>query len=196
MFGLKIKSIFTPMALFGVVLASCAAPTGSVVEQLTEDQQVAIDNQIYMLGAGDRLRIAVFDEPELSGEYQVGSEGTVSLPLIGTVSAKDQTVSQLTDLVTARFKNGFINEPRVSVEVLNYRPFYITGEVDAGGEYSYKAGMTVLNAIAIAGGYTYRARTGEVVITREIDGKKVELQADHDHLVLPGDVIKVRQRFF
>ncbi|MBO6668065.1 polysaccharide biosynthesis/export family protein [Parvibaculum sp.] len=189
------------------VLASCAdagrtpPPVPVTAAPATAAPAVApadanIDTSIdYALGVGDRLRVIVFGEPDLSGEFDVSGSGNVALPLIGQVRAKDLTLSQFEDAVEAKFSEGYLNNPRVSVEVLNYRPFYIYGEVENSGQYPYTNGMTVLNAVAVAGGYTYRANTDRVYITRG-DGAEQEYPASQSVKVLPGDVVRVPERFF
>ena len=152
-------------------------------------------NVDYRLGSGDKLRVIVFGEPNLSGEFDVSGSGKVALPLIGQVDAEGQTLSQFEDAVIAKLMDGYLNNPRVSVEVLNYRPFYIFGEVEESGQYPYTNGMTVLNAIAVAGGYTYRANTDRVYITRG-DGAEQVYPASQSVKVLPGDVVRVPERFF
>jgi len=152
--------------------------------------------QTYRLGSGDKLRVIVFGEEDLSGEFQVDSEGQVSMPLIGQVPAGGSTLREFESAVTERLMQGYLNDPKVSVEVLNYRPFYIFGEVNEGGEYPYQAGMSVLNAVAVAGGFTYRADTRRAYITREENNVEVEYPLSQDTLVLPGDVIRIGERFF
>jgi len=149
----------------------------------------------YALGAGDKLRVIVFGEPDLSGEFDVSGSGNVALPLIGQVRARDLTLSQFEDAIETKFREGYLNNPRVSVEVLNYRPFYIYGEVENSGQYPYTNGMTVLNAVAVAGGYTYRANQSSVYITRG-EGDEVEYPASPAVKVLPGDVVRVPERYF
>lgn len=149
----------------------------------------------YELGSGDRLRVIVFGEPDLSGEFDVGGSGVVALPLIGQVRAAGLSLSQFEDAVETKLRDGYLTSPRVSVEVMNYRPFYIYGEVSAPGQYPYTSGMTVLNAVAVAGGYTYRANQSEVYITRG-EGDEVEYPASQAVKVLPGDVVRVPERFF
>ena len=107
----------------------------------------------YILGTGDKLRITVFGEPDLSGEFKVGASGAVSLPLIGDVSTLDSNLRQLEAKIVAKLKDGYLKKPRVTVEVLQYRPFFILGNVKKPGSFPYVNGMTVLNAIALAGGY-------------------------------------------
>lgn len=149
----------------------------------------------YELGTGDKLRVIVFGEPDLSGEFDVSGSGNVALPLIGQVRAKGLTLSRFEDAVEAKFSEGYLNSPRVSVEVLNYRPFYIYGEVENSGQYPYTSGMTVLNAVAVAGGYTYRANTDRVLITRG-DGAEQAYPATQAVKVLPGDIVRIPERFF
>ena len=148
----------------------------------------------YQLGTGDQLRIIVFGEEDLSGEFQVDDTGAVSIPLVGDVTARGQTLRSFEAAVREKLTEGYLKDPRVSVQVLNYRPFYIIGEVENDGEYPFVSGMHVLNAVAVAGGFTYRANTSKVFITRG--------EEEHQYTVTPelrlepGDVIRVPERFF
>jgi polysaccharide export outer membrane protein len=150
----------------------------------------------YRLGAGDKVKVTVFGHRDLSGEFLVGGNGTVALPLIGKVAADGLTVTEFEGSVVGALKPDYLKNPRVSVEVLNYRPFYIIGEVKKPGSYAYVSGMTVVNAIALAGGYTYRARENRIYVTRATDPESLKRPADHDTLILPGDVIEVPERYF
>jgi polysaccharide export outer membrane protein len=150
----------------------------------------------YTLGSGDKVKITVFGHEDLSGEFEVDGSGNISLPLIRNVPAQGRTLAQLEQAIIDRLVPDFLKNPSVSVEVLNYRPFYIFGEVKEPGSYPYVNGMTVVNAIALAGGYTYRARENKVKIVRGNDPSKAPQPATHDTLVLPGDVIEVPERFF
>ncbi|MBX3497312.1 MAG: polysaccharide export protein [Parvibaculum sp.] len=152
-------------------------------------------NLDYRLGSGDKLRVIVFGEPGLSGEFDVSGTGRVSLPLIGQVGAAGLTLSEFEAAVVAKLQDGYLNNPRVSAEVLNYRPFYIHGEVGKSGQFPYTSGMTILNAVAVAGGYTYRANQDRVYITRG-DNAEVAYPASQAVKVLPGDIIRVPERFF
>ena len=154
------------------------------------------DQAEYRLGAGDRVKVTVFGHTDLSGRFLVGGNGVVALPLIGKVLADGLTVGEFEERVVAALKPDYLKNPRVSVEVLNYRPFYIIGEVKQPGSYAYVSGMTVVNAIALAGGYTYRARENKIYVTRATDPKNVKHPADHDTQILPGDVIEVPERYF
>jgi len=152
--------------------------------------------EAYQLGGGDQLRVIVFGEDDLSGEFQIDGDGFVSLPLIGEVQAGGLTLREFETEVEAALADGYLRAPRVSAEVLNYRPFYIIGEVQEGGEYPYTQGMSILNAVAVAGGYTYRADRSRVFITRAGTDGEVAYRADQNVRVLPGDIIRVPERFF
>ncbi len=154
------------------------------------------DGIAYKLGSGDRVKVTVFGHDDLSGRFLVGGNGDVALPLIGKVRAGGLTVAEFEIRVVDALKPDYLKNPRVSVEVLNYRPFYIIGEVKQPGSYAYVSGMTVVNAIALAGGYTYRARGNNIYVTRATDPKNVKRPADHDTQILPGDVIEVPERYF
>lgn len=152
--------------------------------------------EAYRLGAGDRVRVTVFGQEDLSGEFELDGAGRLSLPLIQRVQAAGLTLNELEDAIANKLKPDFLKNPRVSVEVLNYRPFYILGEVKKPGSYPYVNGMTVINAVALAGGYTYRAKENKVTIVRTGNIERKTIPANHDTVVLPGDVIQVPERFF
>lgn len=150
----------------------------------------------YTLGSGDRVRVSVFGEPSLSGDYQVDGLGKLSFPLIGQVQAGGLTASGLQAKLTTALSPDYVKNPSVSVEILSYRPFYIVGEVRTPGSYPYVAGMSVINGVALAGGFTYRAKKEDFYVTRTVGSQKVQLDANPQTLVEPGDVITVRERFF
>ncbi len=150
----------------------------------------------YTLGAGDSLRVTVFGQDDLSGDFEVDGAGFVSLPLVGEVAGGGLTVRELERAITDALKPDYLINPRVSVQVLNYRPFYIIGEVKNPGSYPFVNGMKVINAIALAGGYTYRARENNVTVIRATNPTREKESADHDTIILPGDVIEVPERFF
>lgn len=154
-------------------------------------------NAGYRLGSGDRVRITVYGQPELTGEYAVDGSGALSFPLIGQIRAGGQSAGDLEKALVDRLQPNYLKNPSVSVEILTYRPFYIVGEVRTPGSYPYVSGMTVLNAVALAGGFTYRAREGDFYVMRQTaEGGRGRLQAVSDTPVLPGDVITVRERYF
>lgn len=151
----------------------------------------------YRLGPGDRVRIIVFGQKDMTGEYLVDGSGLLSFPLIGNVKAGGLTASQLEHAITSKLKPDYLKDPNVSVVVLTYRPFYIVGEVRTPGSYAYVNGMTVINAVALAGGFTYRAKEGSFYVDRNgKDGKKTRIDAGPETPVQPGDVITVRERYF
>jgi protein involved in polysaccharide export with SLBB domain len=150
----------------------------------------------YTLGSGDQVRVTVFNEPQFSGEYTVDGSGHVAMPMIGGVSVDGLTVPAAENAIAEELSEKALVSPDVSVEVVNYRPFYILGEVRAPGQYPYVDDMTVLTAIAIAGGLTYRAETDRFSIIREKGGQAVEWAAERNSIVRPGDVITVFERYF
>ncbi|MDD5586669.1 MAG: polysaccharide export protein [Alphaproteobacteria bacterium] len=152
--------------------------------------------QEYVLGVGDRFRLTVYGEEDLSGEYEVNSTGQAALPLIGNMPAAGQTVHSFEQAVRDKLSAGYLHDPRVSVQVSNYRPFFILGEVSKPGSYPYVNGMTVLNAVAMAGGYTYRADKSDAVVIHANDANKMEQPIREEDTVKPGDIIRVPERFF
>lgn len=150
----------------------------------------------YILGPGDRLRIKVYNEPELTGEYEVGSTGFISLPLVGQIRASGMTTNQLERSIVGRMKGQISQDPKVNVEVASYAPFYIFGEVKKAGEYPYRPGLTIADAIATAGGLTYRANENKILLRRA--GSPVEdvVSMDTRVRVYPGDNIRIDERMF
>jgi len=150
----------------------------------------------YRIGPGDKLRIIVFGEESLTGEFFISGGGKISFPLIGEVNAAGLTIPQLQKEIESKLADGYLKEPRVSAEVLNYRPFYILGEVMKPGEYPYNNGLTVLNAVATAEGFTYRADTRKVYIKRATSLGEHEYPLTTATPVEPGDTIRIGERFF
>lgn len=150
----------------------------------------------YRLGSSDKIRVITFGEESLSGEFLIGGSGKVSLPLVGEVQAAGLTIPEFQTEVETALKNGYLKEPRVSVEVLTYRPFYILGEVQKPGEYPYSNGLTVLNAVATANGFTYRANSKRVFIKRTDSAAEEEFPLTSVTPVAPGDTIRIGERFF
>ena len=181
------------VALAGLcALAGCS----SALDELPPIDPPRADSP-YRLGSGDEIRILVFDEPELSNSYFVGDAGTISVPLIGSVPAAGSTTDDLEERIALRLRETeVVMAPSVNVEVQTYRPFYILGEVEKPGQYPYVAGMTALTAAAIAGGYTFRARTDKLQITRTGAGQVSVGSTDPNALIEPGDVIFVHERHY
>jgi polysaccharide export outer membrane protein len=193
------------VALLGLSLSACGGgadvggAAGAGVVQSTAATPAALvkaDSALeYHLGSGDKVRVTVYGEKDLSGEFDVAGTGKVSLPLIGQVQAAGLTLGDFEDAISGKLKEGYLTNPKVNVEVLNYRPFYIMGEVGKPGEYPYTNGMNVLNAVAVAGGFTYRANQDQVYITRGGD-KESAYALSQSVRVLPGDIVRIPERFF
>lgn len=150
----------------------------------------------YRLGPGDKLKITVFGNQDVSGEAVVDPQGKIAIPLLGQVQAGGLTVADLQKSVTDALNKDYIVDPKVTVEVENYRPFFILGEVNKPGSYYYIAGLNLRQAVAIGGGYTRRAKTSEAIIHR-ITGKGEDtITADPETLIFPGDTIDVPRRLF
>lgn len=151
----------------------------------------------YLLGPGDEIRVAVFRLNEMSNTYRVSDSGTISIPLLETMSVVGKPIEEVkTAIESAIAQKNLIYNPSVSAEISQYRPFFVIGEVNKPGQYSYAPKMTVLTALSMAGGPTFRASTDKVVITRVVDGKAVSGRAKLDSLVLPGDTIRVYEGWF
>ncbi len=182
---------FFALVLLGLSLGACSTYYKPVDEAFHK-----VLSEPYTLDSGDRLRITVFDQRELTNTYAVEKGGHISMPLIGSVPARGRTIKQLENSIAAGLRNGYIRNPDVSVEVDRYRPFYIMGEVGNAGQYVYVPGMTVQNAIAIAGGYTARAEQANADITRAVDGNVLTGRVPISDPILPGDTIYVRERLY
>jgi polysaccharide export outer membrane protein len=150
----------------------------------------------YTLGVGDKIRITVFNEPTLSGEFAVGDNGSLSLPLIGDVKAVGKQSSDIAKEVQADLGNGYLRSPQVSAEVIGYRPFFIMGEVKTPGQFPYASSLTVFNAIATAQGFTPRASKKIVYIRRAGSSDEQAYRLTPDLRVLPGDTLRIGERYF
>jgi protein involved in polysaccharide export with SLBB domain len=186
-----LASILVSMPTFA--LAQTAAP-GAPVSAAAGVIDASVAD--YKLGSGDKIRLTIYGEPSLSGEFFVSGSGMTSLPLIGDVKATGLTVREFQDAVQKSLSDGYLREPRVSAEVLNFRPFYILGEVTKPGTYPYTSGLTVLNAVATAGGYTYRAEKKQVYIKHDGQTSETRVSLDPSTTVAPGDTIRIGERFF
>ena len=150
----------------------------------------------YRVGAGDRLTIRVAGEADLTADYLVDGSGNISMPFINTIPVAGMTTAQIEALIAARLRNGYLRAPQVSAQVATLRPFYILGEVTNSGSFAYQSGITVQNAIAIAGGYTPRADQDRVLITRKNATGTATHKVPITTQVYPGDIIYVRERWF
>lgn len=149
----------------------------------------------YLLDTGDRLRIFVYGQPNLSRIYVVDHAGKIAVPLIGNVSARGLTTDGLTRVITRRLGAEYVRDPQITVDLQQNRPFFILGEVRNAGQYPYVSGMTVETAVAIAGGYSDRASSRSFRITRRVDGLVEEFGAPAGYVIKPGDTVFVHERF-
>lgn len=150
----------------------------------------------YKLDSGDKLRVFVYAQPSLSRIYTVDNEGFISVPLIGNVQARAVSTRGLEASIKARLGAEFVRDPNVTVDIQQYRPFFILGEIRTPGQYPYVSGLTVDAAVAIAGGYSDRANERKVQITRRIRNGVEKMEATGDAEVRPGDTISVKERWF
>jgi protein involved in polysaccharide export with SLBB domain len=150
----------------------------------------------YQLGAGDQIRLIVFGEVALSGNFTINGEGKLSLPLIGEIAAAGLTASQVQEKIETALLEGYLKDPKVNVEVLTFRPYYIYGEVIKPGEYPYSNGMTIDKAVATASGYTYRADKKRAYVKHASEEKESPVELKEQVLVKPGDTIRIGERYF
>lgn len=150
----------------------------------------------YILDAGDRVRVTVYDQEGLTNTYAIDQSGYLAFPLVGAIAARGYTVQQMEEQIAAKLREGYLRDPDVTVEVDRYRPVFIMGEVGAPGQYSYVPGMTVQKAVASAGGYSPRANQANVDVTRGINGRVITGRVPTSDPLLPGDTIYVRERLF
>lgn len=174
-------------------LAACVAPQPPApeVSALQSSTPRPVVNAPYRLASGDRLRVIVFGQNDLTNSYSVDGSGAVSMPLIGRVKAQGLTTAELERAVAARYRAGYLREPSVSIEVEDFRPFFILGAVAAPGQYPFVNGLTVQQAVAVAGGFTAAVPAASAAITRAVDGRATTFAAPLDFPVRPGDTISV-----
>jgi polysaccharide biosynthesis/export protein len=185
-FGLKLLLTLTAPSIL------CASHVVASAQQQTAAPTAAT----YLLGPNDRVRVKVYGEADITGEYEVDTNGQISVPLAGHIEAQGLTTKQLERAITAALAKGIVRDPRVNVEVALYRPYYILGEVKKSGEYPYRLGLTVMDAVATAGGFTYRANEGKVYLRRAGAASEETLSLDNPVPVFPGDNIRVPERYF
>lgn len=187
------RRVLILLAAVSLALGACAPRYHALVSELPAE--FSSQGQ-YLLSTGDRLRIIVFGQDNLSNIYAVDAQGRISMPLIGTVDARGRSTNQLERAIEGRLRSGFLREPRVSVEVDAYRPFFILGEVTQSGQFPFVNGMTVQTAVAIAGGFTPRGDRHAALITRQVQGEPLTARVPITHPVLPGDTITIVERWF
>lgn len=173
-----------------VLLSACGE---DAIDLSEANLQEAVSMQAeYRLSPGDKVKLIVFGEENISGEYVIDGRGFVSIPLMGQIRLDGKSISQAEAVIRQTLASGYLREPRVNIEVADFRQVYIMGEVNDPGGYPYATGMNVINAVALAGGYTYRAKKNEPIIKR----RDKTYKGDEASLVLPGDTIIIKERFF
>lgn len=179
----------TMTALLGLALAGCAN------RPPLADTSPTIEGP-YRLDTGDKLRLTVYDQPNLTNTYEVDQAGTISVPLIGKVTARGATTEQVAKQVSAKLGASYLRSPNVTAEVATYRPFFVLGEVSNPGQYVYVPGMTAETAVAVAGGFTDRANKRVVRVSRTLQGRLVEGKIAVTQPIRPGDTVYVNEGLF
>jgi protein involved in polysaccharide export with SLBB domain len=178
------------------VLAIAGIIVGFSIRASAQTPPAAASADRYVLGPNDRIRLKVYGEPDITGEYEINSGGQVSIPLAGHIKAAGATTPQLERLIASALAKGIVRDPRVNVEIAQYRPYYILGEVKKSGEYPYRLGLTVMDAVASAGGFTYRANENKVFLRRSGAGVEETYALDAPVPIFPGDNIRIPERYF
>lgn len=190
-----VRRLFVLSTLLAVALlvSGCSAGT------LTPDQRQALAEAATRpatLQPGDKINVVVFGEQGLSGSYELDQAGQISVPLAGTMKVQGMTQSELEKALARKFRTQYLRNPKVTVTIASLAPYYIIGEVKSPGQKAYRSGLNVLTAIANAGGPTYRASRNTVEIQRRGETKMNQYPISTSVPVLPGDVIKVPERYF
>jgi protein involved in polysaccharide export with SLBB domain len=188
------KPVTALLVIASLGVTACAGGTKPPLDP-SQPAVETIDSP-YRLGLSDRVRVTTYNEPNLTGEFQIGGTGTISFPLIGEVPAQGKTATELQQALTTRLADGYLRDPRVAVEVTTFRPFFILGEVERPGRYPTAEGMTIGRAVALAGGYTYRANRNKVFVRRRGDNVEREVDSESDVAVAPGDILRIGERYF
>jgi len=197
--NVNVRSNSTPVAQPAIVHTQAHESWGEpevIPVGLTGPQAVADTDGPYLLDSGDRLRIFVYGQPNLSRLYTVDHAGRISVPLIGDINARGMTTYGLRSVIANHLEAKYVRDPHVTVDIQQNRPFYILGEVRNAGQYPYVSGMTIETAVAIAGGYTERANDRIFRLSRRVNGFIEKIEAPSDYVVKPGDTVFVYERFF
>jgi protein involved in polysaccharide export with SLBB domain len=176
-----------------VLISACAANSLSEAEQKSLAQAATAPAKLQ---PGDKIKITVYGEDKLSGDFQLDQTGQISLPLAGTITAQGMTQTELEQALAKKFRSQYLRDPKVTVTIATLEPYYIMGEVTKPGQYPYQSGLNVLTALAIAGGPTYRANRNTVEIQRRGEATMHDYPISTTVPILPGDVIKVPERYF
>lgn len=186
---------FAIAGLCAAAVAACESAPLPTPEQVASAQASSVDG--YRLGTGDEIKVTVFDEPSYSGSFTVDGLGMINMNLVNQVEVKNHTLIEAQALVEAKYRDAkILKNPRATVDMVKGRPYYILGEINKAGEYPFTSGLTVMNAIAAAGDFTYRADKREVMITGASDGVERKVVLTPTTPVRPGDRIRVKERLF
>ncbi len=182
------------LALGALVLSACAS--GPAMSGPDDATPAAAGMNSYRLGSGDEIKVTVYGEPDLSGPFTVDGEGQITMSLIGQVEVGKMTLGEASNALQTKLKDGYLKDPKVAIELVKGRPYYILGEVNKPGEYPFSSGLTVMNAIASAGDFTYRADKGRILIKSVDSPNEREVELTPSTQVRPGDTIRIRERLF
>ena len=181
------------VCILALVLSACAGAALNESEQQALAQAAAAAPKVQ---PGDKVRVVVFGEDKLSGDYEIDQSGQISLPLAGTIEAKGLTQAELEQALAKKFRSEYLKNPKVTVTIASLQPYYVVGEVAKPGEFPYRSGLNVMTALAIAGGPTYRASRSTVKFQRRGETTMTEYPISAAVPILPGDVVSVPERYF
>lgn len=196
--NLILRFVIGGLAIFlGLEVSGCGSGANLGPVSAREQQAyVEAATAAPRLQAGEKIRVTVYGEDKLSGDYEIDPGGLISLPLAGTIKAAGLTQTELEAALAQKFRSEYLKSPKVTVSIASYRPFYILGEVERPGEYPYKSGLNILSATALAGGPTYRASRSTVLIQRVGESAMREYPMSSSVPVLPGDLVRIPERYF
>ena len=188
--GILRFAVSASLALAVAIIAACS--TGPAMA----NPQAASVSDSYRLGVGDEIKVTVFGEADLSGPQVVDGQGAITMPLIGQVEVRGLTLAEAGKHIESKLKDGWLRDPKVTAEMTKGRPYYILGEVNRAGEYPFTSGLTIMNAIAAAGDFTYRADKKKIMVTSADSGVEREIKLTPSTPVKPGDRIRILERYF
>ena len=188
------KAMHAILALGALALSACAS--GPSVGGANDVAPAGAGMNSYRLGSGDEIKVTVYGEPDLSGNFTVDGDGQITMSLIGQVEVGKMTLGEASEKLQSKLKDGWLRDPKVAIELVKGRPYYILGEVNKPGEYPFSSGLTVMNAIASAGDFTYRADKGRILIKSVDSPVEREVELTPSTQVRPGDTIRIRERLF
>ena len=188
------KAVHAILALGALALSACAS--GPSVGGANDVAPAGAGMNSYRLGSGDEIKVTVYGEPDLSGNFTVEGDGQITMSLIGQVEVGKMTLGEASEKLQSKLKDGWLRDPKVAIELVKGRPYYILGEVNKPGEYPFSSGLTVMNAIASAGDFTYRADKGRILIKSVDSPVEREVELTPSTQVRPGDTIRIRERLF